>query len=64
MKYDTVGQCFVAEPEDTLEGWTILHREKFKPGVERLHIRAVARQPYEFRIVYRRKRRQGGEVKR
>lgn len=51
MKFDDVGQCWVADKDETFEGWQILAREQWKLGVERVHIRRSI--PYaEFRIVY------------
>ena len=54
MTFDEIGQCWVAEADDPMEGWTVLHREPFKDGVERVHVRAVAIPPAQFRIVYQR----------
>jgi len=52
MEFDEIGKAWIAEADDDLEGWTVLHRAEHKPGVDVVHARTMARKPYEFRIIY------------
>jgi hypothetical protein len=58
MTYDNVGDCWIADEGDRLEGWTVLSRVQFKDGVDILHVRAIAVFPATFRVVYQRVKRE------
>jgi len=50
MKFD--GEHWSADSKSDFSGWELLHIEDFKDGVKRVHVRTIARAPYEFRMVY------------
>lgn len=53
MRWDENGECWISDNPDEMDGWEILGKETWKPGVMRYHIR----KGHEFRIVYYREER-------
>jgi hypothetical protein len=52
MRSDKDGDCFLADADETWEGWEVIARAPHKDGVDVVHIRTVNRHPAQFCIVY------------